>query len=103
MTFKTLKQKCSCLADKVKNCTRQPLRPGQVTPLSESCRSGRLKICKITGDRKLCTRMASLGVYAGEEVELLCPENGSQCLLKLQGGTLVLDSSTTRNILVTEA
>ena len=46
--------------------------------------------------------MASLGVYPGEEVELLCPENGSQCLLKLQGGTLSLDSNTTRNIMVTE-
>jgi len=47
--------------------------------------------------------MASLGVYPGEEIELLCPQNGSQCLLKLQGGTLVLDSNTSRNILVTEA
>lgn len=108
MTFKTLKNKCSCLADKVKKCTRQPLGLDQsaqknVTPLSETGRSGRLKICKITGDRKLCTRMASLGVYPGEEIELLCPENGSQCLLKLQGGTLVLDSNTSRNILVTAA
>jgi Fe2+ transport system protein FeoA len=103
MTFKALKIKYSCLADKVKNCTRPAICPGQIAPLSESCRSGRLKICKITGDRKLCSRMASLGVYPGEEVELLCPENGSQCLLKLHGGTLVLDSNTTRNILVTEA
>jgi ferrous iron transport protein A len=103
MTFKTLKHTCSCLADKIRNSTGQPVCPGQIAPLSESCRSGRLKICKITGDRKLCTRMASLGVYPGEEVELLCPENGSQCLLKLQGTTLTLDSNTTRNILVTEA
>jgi hypothetical protein len=46
--------------------------------------------------------MASLGVYPGEEAELLCPENGAQCLLKLQGTTLSLDSHTTKNILVTE-
>ncbi|MDO9042399.1 MAG: FeoA family protein [Desulfocapsaceae bacterium] len=103
MTFKILNQKCSCLANKVKNCVKQsPAGPRHVAPLSESCRSGRLKICKITGDRKLCARMASLGVYPGEEVELLCPENGSQCLLKLQGSTLSLDSNTTKNIMVTK-
>jgi len=102
MTLKKLNQKCACLADKVKNCMKQSPCPGQITPLSESCRSGRVKICKITGDRKLCARMASLGVYAGEEAELLCPENGSQCLLKLQGATLSLDSTATRNIMVTE-
>ena len=102
MTFKRLNHKCSCLADKVMNCVKHSPCPKQVTPLSESCRSGRLKICKITGDRKLCARMASLGVYPGEEVELLCPENGSQCLLKLQGATLSLDSNTTKNIMVTE-
>lgn len=102
MTFKTLNRKCASLAGKVKNCIKQPSCPRHVVPLSESCRSGRVKICKITGDRKLCARMASLGVYPGEEAELLCPENGSQCLLKLQGTTLSLDSSTTKNILITE-
>lgn len=105
MTFKKLNQKCACLADKVKNCVRDspcPKPSTQVAPLSESCRSGRLKICKITGDRKLCARMASLGFYPGEEIELLCPENGSQCLLKLQGATLSLDSNTTKNIMVSE-
>jgi Fe2+ transport system protein FeoA len=102
MTFKKFHHKCACLADKVKNSVQQSPCRKHVTPLSESCRSGRLKICKITGDRKLCARMASLGVYPGEEAELLCPENGSQCLLKLQGATLSLDSNTTKNILVTE-
>ena len=106
MTFKRLNQKYACLTDKVKNCVKQSPCPNpcpkQVAPLSKSCRSGRLKICKITGDRKLCARMASLGFYPGEELELLCPENGSQCLLKLQGATLSLDSNTTKNIMVSE-
>lgn len=102
MTFKKFHRKCACLADRVRSCVQQPPCDNHVVPLSQSCRSGRLKICKITGDRKLCARMASLGVYPGEEAELLCPENGSQCLLKLQGATLSLDSNTTKNILVTE-
>jgi len=102
MTFKILNRKYSCLADKIKSCVKPPSGPRKIAPLSESYRSGRLKICKITGDRKLCARMASLGVYPGEEFELLCPENGSQCLLKLQGSTLSLDSNTTKNIMVTK-
>lgn len=102
MTFKRLNRKCASLADKMMNCVKKSDCPKQVSPLSESCRSGRLKICKITGDRKHCARMASLGFYPGEELELLCPENGSQCLLKLQGATLSLDSNTTKNIMVSE-
>jgi len=44
--------------------------------------------------------MASMGVYPGIEAELICPENGSQCILKVQGGTISLDSSVSDNILV---
>jgi len=44
--------------------------------------------------------MASLGVIPGEEAELLCPQNGSQCLLKIHGGTLSLDQLTSSNIIV---
>lgn len=102
MAFRKFHHKCACLANGIKHSAQQSGCGKHLTPLSETCRSGRLKICKITGDRKLCARMASLGVYPGEEAELLCPENGSQCLLKLQGATLSLDSDTTRNILVTE-
>jgi len=45
--------------------------------------------------------MASIGVYPGKEAELLCPENGAQCLLKLHGSTLSLDKDTSKNIIVT--
>ena len=44
--------------------------------------------------------MASLGVIPGEEAELLCPQGGSQCLLKIHGGTLSLDQLTSNNIIV---
>lgn len=74
----------------------------EFTPLSESCHSGPVKICKVTGDRKLCARMAALGVYPGEEIELVCPRHGgSQCLLKVHGSTLSLDQESIKNILVT--
>ncbi len=59
-----------------------------------------MKISKVTGDRKLCSRMASLGILPGHEAEIVCPENGSQCILKVHGGTLSIDNNTSKNILV---
>jgi ferrous iron transport protein A len=101
MTFKQLNQTYCCLAGKVRQCLKADENAAeQVMPLSQIGRHGRKKICKITGDRKLCARMASLGFYPGEEVELLCRENDSRCLLKIQGGTVSLDTTVSNNILV---
>ncbi len=44
--------------------------------------------------------MAALGLLPGQEAELLCARNGSQCLLKIHGGTLSLDENTSNNIIV---
>lgn len=46
--------------------------------------------------------MASMGIYPGVEADIICPENGGQCLLKVQGGTVSLDSEVSQNILVCE-
>ncbi len=100
MTLKELNIKCSCFAKKVQKCTESKHCSQTHRPLSESCHPGKVKICKITGDRKLCARMASLGVRPGEEAELICPRKGSQCLLKIQGGMLSLDHNMTSNIIV---
>jgi hypothetical protein len=51
-------------------------------PLSECCGCSRVKVCRISGDRSVCGRMASLGV-----LEPLCP------------GTLSLDELTAASIL----
>jgi ferrous iron transport protein A len=48
----------------------------------------------------LCARMASMGVYPGEEVQLLCTHNGSQCVLRVGNGTVSLDAETIDKILV---
>jgi Fe2+ transport system protein FeoA len=100
MTLKELNKKCSCLASKFRDkCTG-----GQSTvhhgPLSENCQAGKIKICKVYGDRRLCSRMAALGVLPGKEAELIRPHCGSQCLLKIHGGTLTLDRKTSDNIIV---
>jgi len=71
-----------------------------IAPLSQDCRTGRKRICKITGDRKLCARMASMGIYPGEEMTLLCGEKGSQCLFRIADTTISLDAAISDNIFV---
>lgn len=100
MTLKELNKKCSCFARKLQKGSISEKCRIHHGPLSESCQAGKIKICKVTGDRKLCARMASLGVLPGEEAELICPRKGSQCLLKIHGGTLSLDQTTSNNIIV---
>jgi ferrous iron transport protein A len=101
MTFKQLNHSYCRFAGKVRKClSAAEGDTAQVMPLSKIGYCGRKKICKITGDRKLCARMASLGFHPGEEVELLCRENNSQCILKIQGGTISLDNTASNNILV---
>ena len=45
--------------------------------------------------------MAHLGVMPGTEMELLCRHQGRQCMIKVNGGTISLDSLTADNIFVT--
>jgi len=77
--------------------------PIKAHPLSQSCCRGRVRICKVKGNRKNCARMAHLGVIPGAELELLCPHRGRQCMIKVNGGTISLDTNTAKDILVTKA
>jgi len=100
MTLKEFNKKCCRWTQRLQKCTKGDDCTNHHGPLSESCKAGKVQICKVTGDRKLCARMASLGVRPGEEAELICPQKGAQCLLKIHGGTLSLDQLTSNNIIV---
>jgi len=76
---------------------------GEVHPLGEACSHGKLKVCSVTGDRKICARMAHLGVIPGNEIEILCKGGGQECMIKVNGGTLSLDDATAANIMVVPA
>ncbi len=92
---------CHCLHGNGKDCQLTKVQcPPDARPLSQSCGCGKVKVCKITGDRRECARMASLGVLPGSEMELLCPGRGRRCMVKLNGGTLSLDTLTAENIFV---
>ncbi len=102
MHHRKRKRRGCCFADRVKNCLNRRQDNDQVEPLSRKGGGGRVKVCKINGNRKVCARMASMGVYPGAEADIICAENGHQCLLKINGGTVSLDSDVSNNILVTK-
>ena len=101
MHRKRLHKNDCCFADRVKNCLHRRRCSEGVTSLSDRAGSGRIKVCKITGDRKTCARMASMGVYPGVEADIICAEQGNRCLLKVHGGTISLDPDMSQNIFVT--
>lgn len=72
-----------------------------MAPLSQRGRCGRVKICKVVGDRALCGRIAALGVYPGAEADVISSHAGSRQILKVNGGTVSLDADLCANILVT--
>ncbi len=76
---------------------------GCARPLCDARPGERLKVQTITGERNLCARMASLGIYPGVEMELLCAGCGSPCLVKVHGGTLSLGEGLSDKIIVTSS
>ena len=85
-----------------KCCKRSGIKEEISTPLSKKGRCGKTKIRRVSGDRKQCARMASLGIYPGSEIELICPSNNEGCLIKVHGGTMSLDRETMDSIMVSE-
>lgn len=63
----------------------------------------RVKVTGIEGGRNLCGRMASMGIYPGVEMELLCAGCGCPCLVRVHGGTLSLGAGVSEKIHVREA
>ncbi len=93
---------CPPCGGKQPSCMRREQAPDaeHTLPLSRACAHGRVKVCRVSGDRRLCARMADLGILPGREMELLCC-GGHNCMVRINGGTISLDSLTTANILVT--
>ncbi|MBW1635975.1 MAG: ferrous iron transport protein A [Deltaproteobacteria bacterium] len=90
-----------CLSDRVRGCFgRRGCAAKNIHSPLRNCR-GRVRVCKVNGDRKVCAKMASMGLYPGVEADIICAENNSQCLVKVNGGTISLDPATSENILVT--
>ena len=72
-------------------------------PLAQAGCGRRLKVCRIGGGRGVCARMASLGIFPGQEVELVCSAGQSRCLVRLNGSTVSLGDGAAENILVKAA
>ena len=101
MFAKRRKSNGCCFADKIKNCFGKKQCRSLIAPLSQRARTGRVKVCKVTGDRRICARMAAMGLYPGVEADVICSQTDSTCLLKVNGGTISLDADVSDNIFVT--
>ena len=95
---------CRCFTGKKAKCRHKGNCFAPARPLHTSKKCCKVRVCKITGDRKNCARMADLGVLPGSELELLdtC-KHRKNCMVKINGGTLSLDESTAKNIFVQPA
>lgn len=102
MKGKIGKHRFCCFSNKVKNCFGRSQCDKIVAPLSQNGHCRKVKVCKITGDRKVCARMASLGLYPGVEADIVCSQKGNQCMVRVNGGTISLDSTISDNIYVTD-
>ncbi len=104
MNGKLMDKCCSSLKEQIGKC---PVREEQCSdsakPLSKANSCEQYKVCKVRGDRKLCARMAQLGVLPGSIIELICPTHSQNCMVKVKGSTVSLDLLSAENILVTPA
>ena len=73
----------------------------QALPLTDAPAGNRFRVAGVKGGRRLCARMAAMGIYPGAEMDLLCAGCGSPCLVKVRGGTLSLGAGVSEKILVT--
>jgi Fe2+ transport system protein FeoA len=95
---------CPSLKEKIGQCpVREKNCPDNARPLSKACGCEKFKVCKVRGDRKLCARMAQLGVLPGSVIQLICPVQSQSCMVKVKGSTVSLDLLSAENILVTPA
>lgn len=102
MTKNPPKLSCPCAGSEINACASGRMAlPENTTPLSLAYGRERFRVCKVSGDRKTCARMAQLGVLPGSEIELVCPGRNSQCMFRVKGSTVTLDHLCAEQILVT--
>ena len=91
-----------CQRERSGNDAEPERRPCEATPLSKKNKCGRIRVCGVNGDRKHCARLASLGLYPGNEIELISPAEGDSGIIKVHGGTVSIDRETMDQIMVTD-
>lgn len=77
-------------------CGKLPESECMPMPLCKAKTGKRFKVACVHGERRLCARMAALGIYPGAEMHLLC----TGCV-RVNGGLLSLGEDVSDKILVT--
>lgn len=94
-------RKGCCWRERLRRCFHGHRGDEAVGPLSRRGHCGRVKICKVVGDRALCGRIAAMGVYPGAEADVISSVIGLRHILKVNGGTVSLNTDLSENIIVT--
>ncbi len=71
-------------------------------PLSIAKAGKKFKICRILGGRNVLSRLASLGLYPGVEIELICGSCNAPCIVRVNNSKLSLGEGVAQKILVKE-
>ncbi len=84
-------------------CCRQGKGAGcKMLPLAKAQPGCKFQVKCIEGGRRLCARMAAMGIYPGAELEVLCARCGEPCLVKVRGATLSLGAGVSQKIMVAQ-
>jgi ferrous iron transport protein A len=91
---------------KLKDCCalrETDISDSSAVPLSNVTAGQRFKVAGIEGGRRLCARMAAMGIYPGVEMEVVCAGCNRPCLVRVHGCTLSLGVGMSEKIMVTSS
>ncbi len=59
-----------------------------------------VKVTRIAGGRRLCARLAHMGIYPGVELEVICAGKGLPSIVRVRNATVSLGRGMSQKILV---
>ncbi len=59
-----------------------------------------VRVTGIAGGRRLCARLAHMGIYPGVELEVICAGKGLPSIVRVRNATLSLGKGMSQKILV---
>ncbi|HDL89832.1 MAG TPA: ferrous iron transport protein A [Thermodesulforhabdus norvegica] len=69
-------------------------------PLPEAEPGASVRITRIEGGRRLCARLAHMGIYPGTIMEVISSGRGAPCIVRVRNATISLGRGMSRKIIV---
>ena len=68
--------------------------------LAEVAPGETVRVTRISGGRRLCARLAHMGIYPGVELEVICGGRGAPSIVRIRNCTISLGKGMSHKILV---